>query len=107
MHICDYPNCGKIYTKTSHLRAHLRSALYSRKKKIKIFKVVQFFRSFFYLTTVVTSTYFLSGGILEISLTYVPGLIALEGNFPLLAYVFHMSLCQDETLMVIYHVGGQ
>jgi hypothetical protein len=34
MHICHYPKCGKIYTKTSHLRAHLRSAktLYSRKK---------------------------------------------------------------------------
>jgi len=24
MHLCHYPNCGKIYKKTSHLRAHLR-----------------------------------------------------------------------------------
>ena len=23
-HVCHYPNCGKIYGKTSHLRAHLR-----------------------------------------------------------------------------------
>ena len=24
MHLCHYPNCGKVYKKTSHLRAHLR-----------------------------------------------------------------------------------
>jgi len=24
MHLCHYPNCGKMYKKTSHLRAHLR-----------------------------------------------------------------------------------
>jgi len=24
MHLCHYPSCGKIYKKTSHLRAHLR-----------------------------------------------------------------------------------
>lgn len=23
-HVCHYPNCGKVYGKTSHLRAHLR-----------------------------------------------------------------------------------
>jgi hypothetical protein len=24
LHLCHYPNCGKVYKKTSHLRAHLR-----------------------------------------------------------------------------------
>ena len=24
LHVCDFPNCGKTYGKTSHLRAHIR-----------------------------------------------------------------------------------
>ncbi|KAJ1360711.1 ZnF_C2H2 [Parelaphostrongylus tenuis] len=30
VHICDVPNCGRTYRKTSHLRAHLRTHVGSR-----------------------------------------------------------------------------